>query len=147
MTAPVSPVSAEELRPCPFCGAEPLLQEIAPHTHNIKFGDWKMPDHHGSWTIECPACECGMIADTQEKVTSSWNRRSPAASGATPDGYALVPIEPTQEMRTAGNDRMDRLNNEPGRITADRAYYAYRAMIAAAPLPPDPNAGNDKEDA
>jgi hypothetical protein len=75
---------SDELDICPFCGAQPLLNEIAPHSHNLTIGGVKFPDHPGSWTIECPACECGMIADTRGAVTAAWNRRAQPAEEAQP---------------------------------------------------------------
>lgn len=134
MTNPVSPVSAEEpkLLSCPFCGTEGdriIIQTHEPHTH--AFATF-MPDHPGSATIECGGCSVGMIADTKEKVIAAWNRRAP--SGAkVPEGYALVPIEPTDEMALAAIKaslmHTGLINGVP----------QYKAMIAAAPLPPDPN--------
>ena len=62
-----------ELLPCPFCGADPMLNEIAPHKHY--FVDF--PDHEGSAVVECPACEAGMIAATVDEVVAIWNRRAP----------------------------------------------------------------------
>ena len=75
---------SDELDICPFCGAQPLLNEIAPHSHNLTIGGVKFPDHPGSWTIECPACECGMIADTKEAVIAAWNRRAQPAEEVQP---------------------------------------------------------------
>jgi len=67
---------SEQLLNCPFCGAEPLLQEHPPHKHSLKLGDFQMPDHPGSWTIECPACECGMISDKKGRLLAAWNKRA-----------------------------------------------------------------------
>jgi hypothetical protein len=73
-----------ELKPCPFCGGDPLLQEHEAHTH--LFATF-MPDHPGSWTIEC--CDVGMIKDTREEVIAAWNRRAAmtAANQAVPEGW------------------------------------------------------------
>ena len=54
---------AQELLPCPFCGARPDVDQIAPHVH---------PD---SYTIECTACPAGFIAESWEKVKKLWNTR------------------------------------------------------------------------
>lgn len=60
-----------ELKPCPFCGALPRKYEIEAHTHAIaEF----MPDHEGSWCIEC-ACGSGFVAESKEEVIEKWNRR------------------------------------------------------------------------
>lgn len=62
---------------CPFCGETPILNHIEPHTHHLTFnGQPLMPDHQGSWTIEC--CDVGMIKETREEVVAAWNRRTPA---------------------------------------------------------------------
>lgn len=67
-----------ELKPCPFCGGEPILHEIEAHTHGLSFGDMPiMPDYPGSWTIEC--CDVGMIKDTRAEVVAAWNRRAAPA--------------------------------------------------------------------
>jgi len=51
---------SNELKPCPFCGSEPLIQEHTAHKH-VTAG-WQ--DHPGSCTIEYVVCEAGLIADT-----------------------------------------------------------------------------------
>jgi len=67
-----------ELKPCPFCGHAPLLTEIPPHKHHLQIGDFRMPDHPGSFTIEC-GCGCGLIDETQAAVVKRWNTRAAAA--------------------------------------------------------------------
>lgn len=70
-----TPTSAE-LLPCPFCGADPILDEIEAHTHAGGIAGF-MPDHPGSFTIECPTTNCcGMIGDTRAEVVTAWNRRA-----------------------------------------------------------------------
>lgn len=76
-----------ELLPCPFCGADPMLNEIAPHKHY--FVDF--PDHEGSAVVECPACEAGMIAATVDEVVAIWNRRAPRP--VLPERDATKPAE------------------------------------------------------
>lgn len=75
-------VDESELKPCPFCGGEAFLHEIPPHTHLIaKF----MPDHMGSWAVECgqPDCGTGLLRDGREDAISAWNRRAPSPLSAT----------------------------------------------------------------
>ena len=68
-----------ELLKFPFCGGEPVLNHIEPHTHHLTWeGKPIMPDYPGSWTIEC--CDVGMIKDSREDVVTAWNRRSIPAS-------------------------------------------------------------------
>lgn len=57
---------------------------------------------------------------------------APAQPVAVPDGWVLVPREPTQEMVTAGADAAER--NFTRRT---RAPATFKAMLSAAPLPPD----------
>lgn len=72
--------SFEQLLPCPHCGAEAILTEHEPHEHSPALVALGLPGKHpGSFTIECVACECGMISDTRERVTAAWNRRIPGA--------------------------------------------------------------------
>lgn len=62
------------LLPCPFCGGEPLLQDIA-----------------GVWTIECR--ECGSQSAIRENLQSAiaaWNRRVAVAAG-TPRSHQAKP--------------------------------------------------------
>ncbi|MGX9693834.1 hypothetical protein ACTJNK_26095 [Achromobacter anxifer] len=63
-----------------------------------------------------------------------------------PAGWKLVPIEMTQVMRDAGNRTLDMLKSEPGMSIADRAFYAYGAMLAAAPIPPASAQDDAKDD-
>lgn len=61
-----------KLRPCPLCGCEALGVEHPPHKH--VFATF-MPDHQGSYSIECPPCNLGLLADTEELATAAWNSR------------------------------------------------------------------------
>lgn len=81
----------EALEPCPFCGAQPTDHAIEPHSHALKLGEWKMPDHTGSHVIEC-GCGAGLIADTFEEVAAMWNRRpsQQAAAGETEGAEAVA---------------------------------------------------------
>lgn len=73
-----------------------------------------------------------LFADALREVFS---RAALSAQGQqTPEGCVIVPEYPTQTMRDAGNKALDMLKTEPGMGIADRAYYAYMAMIAAAPI-------------
>ena len=54
---------AQELLPCPFCGARPDVDQIAPHAH---------PDNY---TIKCTVCPAGFIAEPWERVKKLWNTR------------------------------------------------------------------------
>lgn len=65
-----------QLLACPFCGGVPFVGEIPPHKHLIA----GMPEHHGSWTIEC-GCGSGLISETLEAVTARWNTRAAGGGG------------------------------------------------------------------
>ena len=54
---------------------------------------------------------------------------TPAAQGAVPDGYALVPVEPTPAMRVIGARDCSAL------IQPDQAGEVWRAMIGAVVVP------------
>lgn len=61
-----------ELKPCPFCGGEPCIYEIEPHTHYIATF---MPDYPGSWIIECTGCDVAIMRNKKEEAITAWNRR------------------------------------------------------------------------
>ena len=54
-----------ELRPCPFCGNEPIMRAV-------RFG-FENEDRH---TVRCPECDfCIGWAFTEEEAAEKWNRR------------------------------------------------------------------------
>ena len=57
------------------------------------------------------------LLESKEYVRDAW--------GYTPDGYALVPVEPTSAMCVAGAKANIRHDDEP--------YHCYAAMLSAAP--------------
>lgn len=61
----------ENLKPCPFCGGQPWIDHIEPHSHLLSF----MPDYKGSYCVECK-CGVGLIAEDRKKVCDAWNRRA-----------------------------------------------------------------------
>lgn len=75
----------DDLQPCPFCG-EPACEQAHEHTH-IYMGF--MPEHGGSYTVECTACSAGVISLTRDNARELWNRRT------APDKEALAAhVEP-----------------------------------------------------
>lgn len=162
----------EQLKPCPFCGGEPILNHIEPHTHFMQFnGEPLMPDYPGSWTIEC--CDVGMIKDTREEVETAWNSREPSAQveQAAPEqiGSALhaIPIAQAAPV-TVPNGLLERIEaarrriesgHSPRRIPADptdvdlvlaevamllKGKYKPPFWLAAAPAVPSADAQDAK---
>lgn len=81
-----------------------------------------------------PACivlECRLPSGVHWLYT----RPQPQAEAVrVPDGYALVPVEPTKEMLAAGIDACVLAIHE-GPEDVDTLPVCYRAMLAAAPKP------------
>ncbi|WP_428718547.1 hypothetical protein [Undibacterium curvum] len=68
-------MNANQVNPCPFCGNQPIINHIEPHSHSMQLGGFKMPDHPGSCVIEC-SCGGGMIDNDLQKVSQRWNSRA-----------------------------------------------------------------------
>ena len=64
-----------ELKPCPFCGGEPMIYDTEPYKHLLA----NFPDHPGSTIIEC-GCGCGLIDESRETVIARWNTRADSAA-------------------------------------------------------------------
>lgn len=91
------------LRRCPFCG-----------------GHAAEPDGNGhTW---CTETSCG--SDAYMSV-EAWNRRDGAAVSTVPEGWQLVPKEPTVAMRMPWKS-----------MRGDAWYDKYKAMLDAAPSAP-----------
>jgi len=100
-----------ELLPCPFCGSADIYAMDM-----------------GGWESFCKTCGTnGPALNTEkDKVIADWNTRAaqPMGVAGIPPGMALVPIEPTTEMLTAGSHAVDLHSHSP------RGTWA--AMVAAA---------------
>lgn len=117
-----------ELKPCPFCGSKPVMRE--------RSGD----ERNGYNTSLELDCKCGAsietetqnngglptetIASAKRRLTQSWNTR---AALTPPEGYVLVPVEPTREMIDAYVAVDARFNS---------ARHDWAVMIAARPEVP-----------
>lgn len=113
-----------ELLPCPFCGSNNLgfAQGSTHRWLSVICHDCGAASGEVRKEILCSEFTVG----DKQRATEEWNRRTSPAS--VPEGYALVPVEPTDEMCGAAyNDRMV-WNGGPRAI--------YEAMLAAAPTPP-----------
>ena len=67
---------------------------------------------------------------------------APAAGVAVPDGWKLVPVEPTVDMIGDGGMAMFKSDMATGMNPREATIAVYRAMIAAAPSPKAGETGN-----
>ena len=124
-----------DLKPCPFCGGAPFTHHIEPHQHDISLnGVQLLPDHEGSYTIECAGCGLGIIDDTLEAVTATWNRRTPDSAllreGDTALAAAIRERDEARELVEATQRDQRRQFKD---LTAARAELtALRAQVDAA---------------
>ena len=130
----------ETLLPCPFCGGK---------------AEFDYDDDGINW-ISCSTC--GVSTDTayhtdvdaRETLRDVWNRRALQSGNSAqpvtvPDGYVLVPVEPTEDMVINGfesepdehfsdSSAWEAYNAMSGcQQAAHRATLCWAAMIAAAP--------------
>jgi len=103
----------EQLKPCPFCGGEPF----------------KLDCEQG-WHLECANDDCisqpalSGFHHRYENAVKAWNTRH------IPEGYQMVPIEPTSNMRRASMQVNDFIPSYDE--SADFNEEIYKAMLAAA---------------
>ena len=96
----------DQLKQCPFCEGE---AELRTDGDDLNYPIW----------IQCTKCQAGVEPfPNKEFAILEWNTRH------IPDGYQLVPIEPSEAMRKAAWDQ-HYCNNE-GALTL------YKAMLKAA---------------
>lgn len=105
---------SEELKPCPFCGNSAAT--VYPRTCD-KDTPYN-PRDRAFPIVRCGGCgaeAAGKDWKGADTAIAAWNTRAVLAP-IVPQGWKLVPMEPTPEMV--------------------RAYLnAYRAMLAASPAP------------
>ena len=133
-----------ELLPCPFCGGEAL--PTAHLTYN-----WFAPVC-GRCNARGPSVKIERDSDPQEmrnlmnQADENWNRRASPASA--PEGWKLVPVEPTEEMvnafKSADLTELRRYGVTISRLLV-RFTQNYRALLAAAPNPPSTEDRKDAE--
>src|SRR5690606_32818210 len=93
--------------------------------------------------VECTKCGCQTPETFEEVAISAWNRRTPPA---VPEGWVMVPKEPTPEMLDAAtppeSDWIGHKWAKPGSFERwrqghrEEAERKYRSMISAAPAAP-----------
>ncbi|MEG5432762.1 hypothetical protein [Enterobacter asburiae] len=146
--APPAPLSVPDengLFPCPFCGGRPEedaggCSEYDGHEHqdysiNCKSCGAEVYCAVGSFEKADIPCSCHHSA--REVCVEKWNRRAAMLQGSDgkspviPDGWVLVPVEPTAEMQSAAAGAI-RFDTTPiNKLWTGNAVY--RAMLAAAP--------------
>lgn len=120
-----------ELLPCPFCGSNDVANVSSTHPGPSRH-------LHADDTIFAVNCgKCGASVPNRyrnELVIAAWNTRqprsAPTSETSVPEGYALVLIEPNDEMQMAGATAVRFETTAINKIWMANA--AYRAMIAAA---------------
>lgn len=130
------------LLPCPFCGQ--TLIKNGPFGRRNADCYVHPQDLRGIDYGRCPANGFRLFSDDPEWI-ALWNRRAPPASPAhaseegpgkrqnlIPEGYVLVPLEPTREMSVAGEFVLFEASQSDGTFTGD-AIETYRAMLSARP--------------
>ncbi len=109
------------LKNCPFCGGEAEAVTL----------DYEY--------VRCDKCHFGIARLTIDEAIAAWNRRTPPA--AVPDGWAIVPCEPDDEMTDKGESALiagplEKEFKDAPSATWAAAKACYRAMISAAPAAP-----------
>lgn len=127
-----------ELAACPFCSAGASLTS----------------NGHENYYIECHECGAsGPAQDTSAEAITAWNTRALASRAGgldslagfpvvvnpylPPDGFVLVPREPTDDMVWAGRDAWREAHDAMNRKMEQRKPMTetWAAMLAAAPEP------------
>jgi hypothetical protein len=125
--APSVQVKAQDdgLMPCPFCGS--------PAEHYPDGEEEGYDVMCSSTTKDCRFNVFG--SSTREEAEALWNRRAALASQASkgagvPEGWQLVPKEPTLAMVDAYNGTPSGIGGSPA-----HALHVWESMLSAAPSP------------
>ena len=103
------PLTGFELKQCPFCGSDADLRLA--RSSDVK------PEQFWIFCFTCKAC--GPYIESIDEAKKAWNTRT------IPEGFALVPIVPTQEMVRA-------MDGTLGLWDEEAVQSAYYAMIGAS---------------
>ena len=109
----------EALQPCPFCGGEALGIDHPPHTHFIATF---MPDHPGSYSVECVKCSVGLIAATQAEAEAAWNQRAEPL---------IVSNDITIVTALNALDQLALGDKETGRVALEKHYLTCKEALAS----------------
>lgn len=102
----------DSLAPCPFCGGEARLA---------------FPNSPRTGFIYCLAdCGAEMRCRSQPEAIAAWNKRH------VPEGFAIVPVEPTEWMIDAAHEAVDAYWNYNGDGRPGGPEGVYAAMLSAA---------------
>ena len=94
----------------PFCGSKAEIE---------RYGDRRQSTRYA-----CTECGCSLETGEERGHGKQWNRRT------APEGWKLVPVEPTAEMIDAGNS-VQMVEN--GHWFRDYALKVYTKMVKEAP--------------
>lgn len=108
-----------ELKPCPFCGQTGYLEYS------------QLYDQYTQVICNAATGGCGASGggeEFDEGAAREWNTRH------TPEGWQMVPAEPTEQMRDAFNQQHS-LHYNPSGEKEFRPLHTWKAMLQAAPSP------------
>ena len=94
-------------------------------------GEWAFTKNTGDMRIDLVAFARTLLAKYGQQQNQQQNIHE-----IIPDGYKLVPIEPTDDMLNAARDWSDKKYGKP--IGNDAAVGCFQAMLEAAPEPEEP---------
>ena len=149
-TAPPAPVAVPgHADCCPECGSKSLTWDVTvAKTSDVVQGRLRTSDVTGMFFLGCDECSETVSNVRMENIAVFLNacraamlKAGPVTAAALPDGWKLVPVEPTAEMCKAGYEAQDKWPSEQCDNFKERHYSfsqpRYKAMLAAAPAAPE----------